>query len=280
MQVSLIIGLSVLTLTMGVGCKGDKLTPATSSISTSLFMTGSGNNAVVNSEGHKSKFLDYIFPTAVALTPPLLVDSNNRAISLNDAWIVIKEIEFKTNEVASSGESSQEKEIELNGPFFVDLLSNAPLSFGDVIVSSDVGIRRIKMQLHKVNSIPSSAPLGLANNSLYLSGTIGGIAFSFSSVDSTEFEIGGAQPIFPNSAKDLLAVIRLSNLFKKINMATIVSGTDISATNRVSVANACPLIDSSSNDLYTCFRKGLAKEANFGNDDGDKDLDSNDETVK
>lgn len=279
MKSSLILGLSILALTMGVGCKA-KNQEAISSVRTSLFMTGSGNNAVVKMEAKKNRFFDFILPTAVALTPPLLVDSNNSAISLNDAWIVIKEIEFKTSEVASTGESSQQKEIELSGPFFVDLLSNAPVSFGEVSVSPDVGIRRIKMQLHKTSSIPNSAPLGLSNNSIYLSGTINGVAFSFSSVDSTEFEIGGANPIFPNSANDLLAVIRLSNILKKINMASIVTATDISATNRISVANACPLIVLSSNDLYTCFRKGMTKEANFGNDNGDKDLDSSDDTVK
>lgn len=278
MKSSLILGLSFFALAM-VGCKAQKQVPP-SGISTSLFMTGSGNDAVVNMGGEKNKLFDFIFPTAVALTPPLITDLNNRSINLNDAWIVIKEIEFKTNEIASTNESSQSKEIELNGPFFVDLLSNAPVSFGDVIVSPDVGIRRIKMQLHKTINIPNSAPLGLANNSIYLSGTVAGVAFSFSSADSAEFEIGGSNPIFPNSSKDLLAVIRLSNMFNKINMASITSSTDISATNRVATADPCPLIDSSSSDLYTCFRKGLSHEANFGNDDGDKDLDSSDQTVK
>lgn len=278
MKSSLILGISVIGLCM-VGCKAQNQ-PATQSVSTSLFMTGSGNNAVVDMKKKNNHFLDLIFPTAVALTPPLITDANNSSVNLNDAWIVIKEIEFKTSEIASASESNQSKEIELNGPFFVDLLSNAPVSFGDVVVSPDVGIRRIKMQLHKTSSIPNYAPLGLSNNSIYLSGAVAGVAFTFSAVDSTEFEIGGSNPIFPNSSKDLLAVIRLSNMFSKINMASITSSTDISATNRVVASSPCPLIDSSSNDLYTCFRKGLSHESNFGNDDGDKDLDSNDQTVK
>lgn len=77
----------------------------------------------------------------------------------------------------------------------------------------------------------------------------------------------------------MLIVIRMADLFKKINLSSIVAPTDIHAGNRVNVVNPCPLIDASANDLYTCFRKGISTEGNFGKDDGDKDLDANDETV-
>jgi hypothetical protein len=265
----------VLVALSATGCKLNS-NSAPSTVKSSFFMTGSGNNAVVQSD--TQKLFSLIIPSAIALTPPLLVDANGLAVNLNNAWIVIKEIEFKTNEVAGTNEIN-EREIEFTGPYFVDLLSNAPASFGDAILP-EVGIRRVKMQLHGSNNIPASAPLGLAGNSMYLTGTVNNVAFSYASVDSTEFDIGGPNPILPSSSKDLLAVIRMANLLKKIDLSSITTATNISANNRVLVINPCPLIDTTSADLYSCFRKGFSTEANFGNDNGKKDLDANDDTVR
>jgi len=244
-------------------------------VRTSLTMTGSGMDAVAQS--NSQRLFSLFIPTAVALTPPLLVDSTGQTVNLNEAWVVIKEIEFEANEVADSGEQDGE-EVEFEGPYFVDLLSDSPVSFGDAVIPAN-GIRRIKMKLHEAESLPAGAPLDLNSKSIYFSGSVNGVNFSYAADDSTELEIGGPNPILPSSAKDMLVVIRIADLFKKINLSSIISPTDIHAGNRVNIAGACPLIDASANDLYTCFRKGLSTEGNFGNDDGDKDLGPEDETV-
>lgn len=265
--------LSAVALSLGFGCKPS----ATSqSVQTSLFMTGSGTKNVVQSPSQK--FLSFIVPSASALTPPLLLDATGLSVNLTDAWIVIGEVEFKTSQSATADESLHQ-EIEFKGPYVVDLLSNAPNSFGTANIPVE-GIRRIKMQLHNSSSLPASAPAGLNGNSMYFAGSVNGVAFTFSSADSTEFEIGGPNPIVPNAGSDLLAVIRTGNLFEKINLSSLVSATNINAGNRVPAVNPCPLIDATAADLYTCFRKGLSSEANFGNDNGKKDLDASDETVR
>ena len=268
------VGLSMTLLL--AGCNGSSSSPVSSGgVSTGMAMTGSGQNAVAQT--NSQKFFSLFLPSAIALSPPLLVDSTSLNVSLSEAWIVIKEIEFESQELADGSEVDGD-EVELQGPFYVDLLSNAPISFGNVSVP-ETGIRRIKMKLHEADSLPASAPVGLTSKSLYFSGTVNGVAFTYAADDSTELEIAGPNPIVPTSAQDMLVVIRMADLFKKIDLSSILVSTDIHTGNRVSAVGACPLIDASANDLYTCFRKGLETEGNFGNDDGDMDLDATDETV-
>ena len=67
-------------------------------VTTGFAVTGSGQNAVARS-GMQNLFSAFI-PSAMALTPPLLIDSTGLAVNLNDAWIVVKEIEFESNETS------------------------------------------------------------------------------------------------------------------------------------------------------------------------------------
>ena len=126
-----------------------------------MAITGSGQNAVAQT--NSQKFFSLFLPSAIALSPPLLVDSTSLSVSLSEAWIVIKEIEFESQEVSDGAEVDGD-EVELQGPFYVDLLSNAPISFGNVSVP-ETGIRRIKMKLHEADSLPASAPVGLTSKS-------------------------------------------------------------------------------------------------------------------
>jgi len=246
------------------------------SVTTGLTMTGSGQPAIAFT--NTQKFFSFLIPSAVALTPPALVDSTSLNVNLNEAWVVIKEIEFESQEVPGTSEEDGD-EVEFSGPFFVDLLTDAPISFGEAVIPAS-GIRRVKMKLHEAETLPASVPIELTSKSMYLSGTVNGVAFSYAADDSTELEIGGPNAVLPNSAQDMLIVIRIADLFKKINLSSITVSTDITASNRVNVTNPCPLIDSSATNLYTCFRKGFSTEGDFGNDDGDKDLDTNDDSVK
>ncbi len=256
------------------GCNQSS-SPIAGGVTTGLTMTGSGQPAIAQTD--MQKFFSLFVPSAIALTPPLLIDSTSQTVNLNEAWIVIKEIEFESQEV-SDGSEQDGNEVKFLGPYFVDLLSDAPISFGDAVVPV-TGIRRVKMKLHEAESLPASVPVQLTSKSIYFSGTVSGVPFSYAADDSAELEIGGPNPVVPNTAQDMLIVIRMADLFKKIDLSSIVGATDIHAGNRVNVVNPCPLIDASATDLYTCFRKGLSSEGNFGNDDGDKDLDINDETV-
>lgn len=261
--------------TLLTSCNSATESKEASTVTTGFTMTGSGQNAVAQSK--MQKLFSLMVPSAYALTPPLLVDSSGANITLDEAWIVIEEIEFEANELADGNELDGD-DIEFEGPFFVDLLSNAPISFGEIQIPAQ-GLRRVKMQLHESNSIPVGAPIELNGKSIYLSGMVNGIPFSYSADDSTEFEISGPNAIVPESSKDLLAVVRTADLIKKINLSTIIAPTSISTNSKFNAVNPCPLIDPSASDLYTCFRKGLASEADFGKDDGDMDLDDSDESV-
>lgn len=271
------VSLGITLAILATGCNSGGSSPASSrSVTTGLTMTGSGQPAVAQTKFQK--LFSLMIPSAVALSPAPLVDSTNLSVNLTEAWVVIKEIEFEANEVADGSEVDGD-EVEFQGPYFVDLLSDAPVSFGNAVLPA-TGIRRIKMKLHEADSLPASAPVELTSKSIYLNGTVNGIAFSYAADDSTEIEIAGPNAVVPSSAKDMLVVIKTADLFKKIDLSSIVAPTDIHAGNRVNAVNPCPLIDASANDLYTCFRKGLETEGNFGNDDGDLDLDSNDDSVE
>jgi len=266
--------MSLALVAIVVSC-GDKESSSPGVVTTGFTMTGSGQPAVAQT--NFNKMISLLMPSAIALPPAALVDSTLTPVTLNDAWIVIKSIEFESEEFSTASEVDGD-EVELTGPFHVDLLSSLPLSFGDVQVPA-AGLRRIKMKLHKVDALPAGAPAGLNNNSIYFTFTRVGISFTYQSDDSAEFEIGGPKPVIPNSTEDLLVEIKTADLIKKINLSGIINGTIISASNRVLRTNPCPLIEPGLADLYTCFRKGLETQANFGSDDGDFDLDANDESV-
>ncbi|HXH32108.1 MAG TPA: hypothetical protein VNJ01_14990 [Bacteriovoracaceae bacterium] len=270
-SVATIIALSALV----VSCGGDE-SSSPGVVTTGLSMTGSGQPAVVRT--NFNKIFSLLMPSAIALPPAPLVDSTGTSVTMNDAWIVIKSIEFEANEI-SDGSEVDGDEVELAGPFHVDLLSSLPLSFGDVQVPAS-GLRRIKMKLHKVDALPAGAPAALNNNSIYLTFTRGLISFTYLSDDTAKFEIGGPNPVVPNNTEDLLVEIKTADLIKKIDLSGISNGTIITASARFPKATPpCPLIQPSATDLYTCFRKGLETQADFGSDDGDFDLDANDESV-
>lgn len=267
----------VIGMFMVVGC-GENMDEETEMVMTSFQMTGSAQTATV-AKTTMDKIFGVLFPRAIALAPPALVDSNGTTVSLTEAWVVIKEIEFKTVEVADDNELDGD-EVEFKGPYYVDLLSNSPVLLDTQFVVLKP-IRRIKMQLHEVASLPADAPAGLAGNSIYLSGTVGGVPFTYSSKDSTEIEIGGTNPILPSSGQSMMVAIQVANLFKQIDLSSVSSSTDISDSYRVSGSNLCDAIDLSANDLYTCFRKGMEVEANLGKDeDGDGDLSEVEDSVK
>lgn len=259
------------TLTMGCAEKKASL------VSSSFKMTGSASAPTV-AKNEKPGFVNWILNSAYALMPTSMQDASGMTVTLSEAWTVVKEVEFKSDEV--NGVEDSEIEVEFNGPYVVNLLSSSPLVL-DTQEIADKGIRRIKMKLHKADSLPTGAPAGLINNSIFITGTAGANNFTLQLDDSTEIQIAGPGSFVPAENSELLVEIQIANIIKQINMSTIANGEVINNSNRHAGVNLCPSIHASANDIYTCVRKGLEKHANLGRDnDKDGDLDSADDSVK
>lgn len=242
-----------------------------------LVVTGSAQSATVAMNIIEKFWNQFVWQMAEALTPPALQDANGSAVVLSDAWLSVENIELKIDETAGSGEVDG-SDVYFQGPYFIDLLDANPSPLGIVSIPF-LQFHRIKMKLNNSGVIPPSAPVGLSGNSIYLAGTVGGVAFTFSSPDNMEYEVAGPNGIYP-SGGNFLMVIRVARLFDRIDLSAISAPTNIDDNNRVSAANPCPLINASANDLYTCFREGMQSEANFGVDSGDNDLSSGESAVK
>lgn len=259
-----------------------------STVTTGFSITGSGQDTVVKT--NMEKILSLVVPSAYALTPPPLVDANGESVTLDEAWLVVKKIEFHTKEEDSFSRQpqngSQESEnkcygsdsANLRGPHFVNLLSEEPTTVETAALPVS-GIKRLKMELHKSLTIPEAAPEGLKGNSIYLSGMSNGIPFTFASSESSEFKIKGPHAVKPETSKKMIAMIKIAGVFKRIDLSVITQSTAISLENKIPAVNPCPLIDQDAQNLYTCFRKGLESQARFGKDNGDSELDHHDQCV-
>lgn len=258
--------------TLLIGCNEGP--SGSNSVQTNFSITGSGQNAVAQNAVEKT--FSFLIPSAVALTPAPLVDSNGSNVDLNEAWIVVKHVQFKTSESDDNKEAYSN--LHYKGPFYVDLLSDEPISFGEISLP-EKELRRVKMLLHKGNSLPENVPSALNGKSIYLNGVVNSYNFTYAADDTTDFAVSGPNAVLPEEEKDLLMVIRIADLIKKIDLSSINGNVSITSSSRYPATNPCPLIHPTANDLYTCFRMGLAQEAKFGKDNGDKDLDSSDDIV-
>ncbi len=283
LNVSLKIVAGLATALVGVGCAKSasdiKLVP------TALSMTGSSQSTTLANYKKAHPLLQLLAPTAVALAPPAMTDSGTRVIALNKAWVIVKEIEFKLAEVAGAAEV-EGSEVKFRGPYFVDLLSTTPASFGAAEVPAGV-YRRVKMKLEKDSSIPAGlgAPAQLSGNSIYLEGNVSGQPFSYSAPDGTEFKIAGPGGVTLTETSNMVIGVKVSDLFRLINMDAVFAATNrnISDANRISTGSvsACPLIDNSLRDIAACFRKGLEKAGKFGKDsDNDGEIEAGDDEVQ
>jgi hypothetical protein len=281
-----------LGLAMGVlvsfGCAQKKNESAEKTLySTSFAMSGStaATSIVKNYENPFQKLMSMILPSAIAGIPTSMTDSQSVGVTLTSAWIVVKEIQFKAAETANEEtEDEATEEVEFNGPYFVNLASATAQVLDTKYIPSKV-YKRIEMKLEAAESDsspnwPVGTPVGLSNKSMLIEGTYNGVNFSFSSHDGTEFKVSGAGGISPEEGQNLLMSIKFSDIIKKINLSALASSTDknISEENRIIFTDACPLIESGINDIYTCFRKGLESEADFGKDsDGSGELESDED---
>lgn len=259
------------TLTACASKKND-----TAQVVSNFKMTSSSSTATV---ARNKNIFSLLMPQAFALTPSTIVDSTGAVVTLSDAWTVIKEIEFKSEE--SHNSEDNQSEVEFKGPYFVNLLSTNPDLLDSQMIAQKY-IKRIKLKLEATQaSLPVGAPAGLANNSIYYAGSISGKNFSFQLDDGTEINIAGPHSFQPSDNSQILVQIQTANIFKQIDLTSIVNNEVISHSNRHTGSSLCPSIDSSAADLYTCFRKGFEAHADLGVDkNGDNSLDNNDDHVK
>jgi hypothetical protein len=142
-------------------------------------------------------------------------------------------------------------------------------------------MRRIKLKLIRLPSLPVGAPTGFLNKSIFIQGTVNGNNFTYSTEDESVIEIAGPQIVSAVANRTLLLELQIANLIKKTNLSAIVGATNISDGNKIPAVTPCNAIDASANDLFTCFRKGIETESNLGrDDDGDFQLDPLEEKVK
>lgn len=266
------------TTALAVGCAPKNTTA--SQVTASFKMTGSSSAATV-AQSKRPSIFDILISTAKALVPSSILDSAGSTVTLSSAWVVVKEIEFKSSETAGNSEDDQESEVEFKGPYFVDLLSSAAVTLDTQSITAK-SIKRVKMNLEATHAtLPAGAPAGLAGNSIYVVGAVGSNAFTFKLDDETELDVAGPNGFVPSANSDILVEVKIADIFKQINLSSVTNNEVISHTSRHAGANLCPAISASANDLYTCFRKGLEMHADAALDDNhDNKIESFESHVK
>ena len=260
------------------GCKSANDNTTTGNPFVSLAATSSASNATVSKV--KPSLFDLFLPQAVAYPPPAtLLDAVGNTVVIQAVWINFGEIEFKSEQVASGTEVDGDS-VQFSGSNAIDLLSPTPMPF----VSGPINLtqlRRIKLKLIRTQVLPFGAPSGFLNKSIFISGTMNGNNFTYSTQDETVIEVSGPNIVTAVENRTLLLELQIANLIKKSNLSAIVNNTNINDGNRVSSSNPCNAIQAGASDLFTCFKKGFETESNVGrDDDGDYSLDPSEETVK
>lgn len=269
--------LTSLILMVSISCQKSENT-TTGNPFVSLAVTSSSANATVVKLRHN--MMDLLMPKAFAYPPPAsLLDAVGNTVVIQSVWINIEKIEFKQLELADVGEVDG-SDVEFQGPYSIDLLAASPVPIDAGRVSLGQ-LRRIKVKLARVAALPVGAPAGFLTKSIYISGTVNGNSFSYSTQDETVVEIAGPQLVSVVENSTLLLELQTANLIKKIDLSSINSTVNIEDSNRVPVAGPCTNIDASASDLFTCFRKGFETESNLGrDDDNDFQLDPEEDAVK
>lgn len=269
--------LGILSIALLTACPGTR----TGNPDAVLAMTAT-NTTVIAANNWFEKIMGSLFPFATAFGPlSTITDLGGNTVNLTDAAVGIESVEFKTEEV---GDDAETQEIELSGPYFIDLFAATPETLGTASIPA-LGYRRIKMKLHKPEDDAVNVPAALGSNSIYLAGEVNMVAFSYATEEESEFEMGGSNPVTPSSSADLLAVIRLGELIQLIDLTdlTTAGNKNISESNRiptVTVSDPCPSIKSNADDLFTCFRDGLEAVSEFGKDsDGSGEIEDDEDST-
>ncbi len=264
-----------------VGCNGKSNGTSTGTPFVSMAITGSSSSVIASFKSLKQKFWEVFFNEAIALVPPPnIVDSAGHSIAISNFWINFGNVEFESTQLPNSSEIDGAN-IVLSGPLTIDLLSPSPLIFGPFNLRT-VGFQRLKYKAQNLQIATATSPSGLTGNSLFLSGTVSGTAFTVQVSDQIEIEVSGPSAVTPSTNSQLILQMSTISIFSKINLTGLVgSPKAITSSNKLSQANPCPQINVSAADLYTCFRDAIAVEANVGEDQNlDFQIDNNEPSIK
>ncbi len=243
---------------------------------TGFVVTGSSKATTV-AKNLMNQIYGLLFPMAYANPAPVMQDASGRTVLLNKAWIAFVDVEFKSEQLFVPGE--QPENMNFPGPFYVNLLDAAPVPLAVGLIDFK-SYRRVQATLYKQGPMPADAPAEMLGYSVYLEGTINGVAFSFRSEETNAFVVAGPNGIQPNGTSSLLLSFYFANLFKKIDLSALTIPTVIDGSNKIPTMNPCPAIKSGASDLYECFREGLQTETNLGVDEnGNSELDTNESSV-
>ncbi len=264
-------------------------------ICSAIFLTGCPSTRTGNPEATVSNFsmkastttviaqtfidrIEELFiSVAQAYIPSSITDGGANSVTLSEAWISVQEIEFKTEETSSGAE---EAEIQLQGPYFVDLFASTPQVLGETSLQQQA-YHRIKMQFHPVEEVVSGSPSGLQGNSIYIEGTVASNPFTYSTTEGTELEISGPTGVTPLSGSDLLGVIKIGELIQSIDLSAVISAGDrnINDGNKILATNPCPTIVAGADNIFVCFRSGIEQMSYFGrDDDGSGDIEADEDS--
>lgn len=222
--------------------------------------------------------LNFLFPSAQA-SSPVILDASGRMVVITRAWIAFSQVELKYTQF-TDGTDGAIGDLVYPGPFYVNLLSSTPAII-DTQFLRQLNYNRILVSLHKQDDIPAGVPAELIGHSIFLEGTVNGIALTFKSSETSGLQVSGPNSIFPTGQGAFLLEFHIGRIIKKINLSSISSATEISNSYKYAISNPCPAIDPGASDIYTCFKVGLETESNLGIDlDGDFQLGDTEATLK
>lgn len=256
--------LIVLALLTAYSCANNK---GTSTGNPLVALTVTGATSKATSQLNKQHF-PWWLNEAYALNPPSnMLDAANNSITLSDFWISISKIELKQTEIADASEIDG-TDIQFTGPYTINILNPSPshIASSQLTVNS---IRRIKYKIKKVTDLKAGNPSGMVNYSLYISGSVAGKNFVIRSGEEVEYQISGPKLVTLSNNQNLLLEILTAEIFRKIDLTHVSNNDIIDENNKITAPSACPTIDSSANDIYTCFTKAIQQQTKAGKDDND-----------
>ena len=257
----LVILLSALALT---GCGGDSGSSEAmgGSSTASLTMQSSVAEKRVSARG-LDRLWDWFLPRTLYAAVSGITDAGGNDIELTDFMLSIRDIKFLHEDDPSM------EEVEIRGPFVVDLLSPAePLShfLGDFSVPPGTydGIRFV---LHK----SSDTPAPLKNWSLFIAGTINPAG------NSTPFEIfhdsgENLDSFGPNSF--VMEPGALNNVLVDIKLLSIFNSVDLSSIDLGFPQTVFP-----GHPIADAIKDAIKDAADFGEDSNDDGFLSESEDV-
>jgi|GEM_PF-6167824 len=155
-------------------------------------------------------------------------------VEITTAQIVLSQIEFRTVEECQNGSSGGSSQVDLEGPYVIDLLNNTSSPSLDNINLKEGLYCRIELRLDKLedNELPNNIDITdpIVSHSIYIEGKTGeGISFTAVLEIDDDFRLQNQSTGFNISNGDLLFVIfNLNTWFQGINFSdATVSGGEI-----------------------------------------------------